>query len=105
MILPLILHPEVHQEINTACLWYERASRGLAGEFARCLVVTLDQIHRNPDMYAVIEAGFRRANIRRFPYQVFYRIAAGKVFVLSLSHSHSDPKATLSRLITRDPQH
>jgi hypothetical protein len=104
MILPLILHPEVFQEIETARKWYDQIAFGLADEFTRCLVATLDRIHRNPSMYAVVESTFRRAGLRRFPYQLFYRIGREQVFVLGLYHSHADPQTAISRVAGRDPR-
>lgn len=105
MSLPVILHPEIHQELESARKWYDQMSYSLADEFLRCFVVTLDQIYRNPEMYAVVEAGLRKANLRRFPYQVFYGIGVDQVFILGLIHSHAEPKATISRLTSRNPQH
>ena len=102
MILPLVVHPDVFQEIEAACEWYDQTAFGLAHEFARCLVATLDHIHRNPFIYAVVEADFRKANLHRFPYQVFYRIGREQVLVLGQYHSHADPKAAIARVTGRD---
>ncbi len=104
MILPLIVHPDVFQEINAAREWYDQIAFGLADEFARCLVATLDHIHSNPSMYAAVEATFRKASLRRFPSQVFYWIGTEYVFVLGLYHSHADPKTAMSRVAGRDPR-
>ena len=93
MILPLILHPEIHVDIATARRWYEQVSPGLADEFGRCLAATIDEIYRHPSIYAVIEAQLRRANLHRFPYLVYYRITSRQVVVLGVYHSHTDPEA------------
>jgi toxin ParE1/3/4 len=102
MILPLIVHPDVLVDIATARRWYEQVSLSLADEFSRCLAATLDGIHRNPRIYAVIEGSLRRANLHRFPYQVYYRITSRHVCVLGVYHSHTDPETALLRVSSRD---
>jgi hypothetical protein len=102
MTLPLIVHPDVLVDIATARRWYEHVSLGLADEFSRCLAATLGGIHRNPGIYAVIDGPLRRANLHRFPYQVYYRITSRQVYVLGVYHNHTDPEATLRRVSSRD---
>jgi plasmid stabilization system protein ParE len=49
-------------------------------------------IRMNPLLYPRVEQEIHRANLRRFPYSLFYVVDGGTVFVLSCFHQHRDPK-------------
>ena len=54
---------------------------------------TLERITAHPEAHAVIEAGIRRALLRRFPYGVFYVVDEREIVVIAVMHSARDPKA------------
>jgi|GEM_PF-1244279 len=55
-------------------------------------------IRRNPEMYQVAHATYRRAVVRRFPYVVFYELSDITVTVYAVFHCSQDPKKWRGRL-------
>jgi hypothetical protein len=52
--------------------WYEKREPGLGEEFLRCLEARIPTIQRQPEICRVAVDEFRRAFMRRFPYEIFY---------------------------------
>jgi ParE toxin of type II toxin-antitoxin system, parDE len=98
----LILHPEVWEDIGNIRQWYGDISPRLADDFGNQVVRLLDRIAEHPAMYARVEADYRRANLSRFPYQVFYLIATKCVWVLGIFPDRADPRTSLRRLVGRE---
>lgn len=101
MTCRLSLHPEVWTDVGQIREWYGEISPGLFNDFGRRLADLLDRIGEHPEMYAPAEAAYRRANLSRFPYHVFYVVRADHVWLLGIFHDHAEPEATMRRLVTR----
>jgi plasmid stabilization system protein ParE len=101
MTVPLIVHPEAGREIEQARSWYDGISPALGNDFAQAAAEAIDLIRRHPRLYADIGDGLHRALLRRFPYQVYYRIGSGGINVLSVHHSHADPETVRDRASRR----
>jgi plasmid stabilization system protein ParE len=97
----LVVHPRVASDTNKVREWYGEISPRLFNEFSGQLESLLDRIIAFPASYAEVRAGFRRASLVRFPFQVFYQITGDRVWVLGVTHSHADPAATLRRVMGR----
>jgi plasmid stabilization system protein ParE len=104
MTAPLFVHPAARQAAEVARLWYDDISTALGNDFAQAVAEAIDLIHDNPRLFADIGDGIHRELVRRFPYQVFYRIGTVQVSVLAVYHGHADRQAVLERVSTRDAQ-
>ena len=102
-LLPVVFHPEVDADIKTCRRWYRDIAPELALAFDVSLAATVNHIGRFPKMYAEVEAGIRRVNLSRFPYQLFYHPGRSSVQVVGFYHSHSDPQWTTAKIATRRP--
>ncbi len=100
MTAPLILHPEAGQEIERIRSRYDEISPALGNDFALAVTEAIDLVCQHPRLYADIGDGFRRALIRRFPYQVLYWSGSTGIAVLAVYHSHANPE-TVRRLAAR----
>lgn len=78
-------------EIAEAFAWYDQS--GI--DQGRAFLVELERVERfvrlNPLLYPKVEGDIRRANLRRFPYSLFYVVDGDTVAVLSCFHQHRDP--------------
>jgi len=78
-------------EIAEVFAWYDQ--NGL--DQGRAFLVELERVERfvrlNPLLYPKVEGDIRRANLRRFPYSLFYVVDDETVTVLSCFHQHRDP--------------
>jgi len=102
MTTALFVHPAANQEADAARSWYDDISSELGNDFAQAVAETIDLILRNPRLFADIGDGIYRAFVKRFPYQVFYRIGTSQIRVLAVHHSHANRQAVLEQARRRD---
>ena len=89
----LVISTKAKQELQIAAAWYEDQTKGLANEFLRAVDLSFGYIQRSPDMFAEVLPGIRRIGLRRFPYNLFYRVHDPKITVLACLHQHRDPQS------------
>lgn len=92
MSLPVIFKPAALAEIETAHAWYELQAAGLGAEFLRRVKLMERNISREPLLYPVVRAPLRRANLRQFPYALFYVAEPDRAVVLGCLHHRRDPE-------------
>ncbi len=91
------LRPAAAADIEDAYRWYEARRMGLGEEFLDAVKATLVAIAEDPELYAVVHRGTRRAFLRRFPYGVYYRIVEGSPVVVACFHAKRNPFVWRSR--------
>lgn len=101
MSISLLVHPALWADVTRVRDWYGEISPRLVDEFSAELVGVIDRIQEYPRLYAEVEGGYRRANLPRFPYQVFYHLTPSLVWILAVFPDRADPQATLARLAGR----
>jgi plasmid stabilization system protein ParE len=104
MTTALFVHPAANREADAARSWYDDISTDLGNDFAQAVAEAVELILRNPRLFADIGDGIHRAFVRRFPNQVFYRIATRQIRVLAVHHSHADRQTVLEQARHRDKQ-
>jgi plasmid stabilization system protein ParE len=88
----LVYRPEAVADIEEACTWYERQRAGLGLEFMRALQAAEDAMRTTPLASAVHRRGTRRCLLRRFPYQLFYRVLGETIVVVACFHVRRSPR-------------
>lgn len=83
--------PLAQLEVIEAKDWYTRRSADLGEAFLNEVDRIVRLIGDNPLGYPLIHADIRRARLRRFPYSLFFRVAATECFVLACFHAKRDP--------------
>lgn len=96
-MLPISFRPEAFDEYLDACQWYEEKSAGLGAEFEACIEEKLVSLRERPELYSVVDRDIREANVRRFPYTIYFRVDERGVRVLSVFHNSRDPAIWLAR--------
>jgi len=97
MSLPVVLSHEAEADFDEAADWYEQQAR-LGAEFVARVREVLDRIGQMPDLHAVVYRNVRRAIVRRFRYNIYYRVQPDRVEVIAVIHSHRDPSVWKSRV-------
>lgn len=95
--MKLVFRPEAAADLERGYIWYEDQRAGLGEELAAAVWQTIESVLANPRQYPIHRRQTRRAQVRRFPYTVLYRIAEGAVVVLGIFHARSNPKEWDSR--------
>jgi toxin ParE1/3/4 len=88
----LVLHPKVYSDIDEIMGYYERvATPRLAEEFYNELRYFMSKAADKPESFSLRERDIRRANLRRFPYHVLFRVVGHEVRILVVRHHHRHP--------------
>lgn len=98
MIKCVVYTPEAEQDVAGAYSWYEAREPGLGEDFLRCVEACVLTIQRHPKLYPVAVDEFRRALVRRFPFEVFYEPTSDCITVYSVFHCSQDPAKWRARL-------
>jgi plasmid stabilization system protein ParE len=98
MIDQVIFTPEAEDDVAKSFNWYESREPGLGEEFLRSTEACIRGIQRHPEMYPFAIDEFRRAPIRRFPFEIFYEPAAKTITIYSVFHCSQDPQKWHERL-------
>jgi plasmid stabilization system protein ParE len=85
-------HPSVQRDVNGILKHYDSISENLANEFWEELLVHIEAAAKNPEHFHFADFGFRRANLKRFPYHFLFRVLPGKIRVLVVRHNRRDPE-------------
>jgi plasmid stabilization system protein ParE len=88
----LFVRPDAAADIEEAHSWYESQRPGLGDEFLDAILVVFELLLERPRRYRVVHRDTRRANLRRFPFGVFYRIVDADVVVIACFHASRDPR-------------
>ncbi len=92
MIERVIYTEEADGDVAQSYDWYESREMGLGEDFLRCVEACVLTIQRHPLLYPVAVDEFRRALVRRFPYEIFYEPTAGAIVVYAVFHCSQDPQ-------------
>ena len=90
-------HPSVRTDVLEAARKYHDISPRLAEDFDQELKVTIAQAAANPLRFHLADRGFRRANLKRFPYHFLYDIQADAIRVMIVRHHKRHPQFGLDR--------
>ena len=85
-------------DIAEAQVWYETQQTGRGAAFHSEISQVIDRLAASPLIYQVVHRDIRRAIVRRFPYLVWYRVAAETVVVLACTYAGRDPVQVKDRL-------
>lgn len=98
MSAKLIFAPEVEVDLSEAYSWYDQQRSGLGEEFLECVDLCVKSIVDSPDSYEIVQEGYHRALVKRFPYAVFYENNEHIVTVYCVFHTSRDPEKWKQRL-------
>lgn len=89
----VVFHPRVFSEIDAIMKYYEEvADAQLAGDFYHEFRSRVLEAAEHPEHFSERVGGFRRVNLKRFPYNFLFRERAEHIRVLVVRHHarHSD---------------
>ena len=94
---PPIFRPAAAADVEDAYRWYEDQRAGLGEEFLAAVSNVIESLVAYPERFPTIYRQTHRANLRRFPYSVFYRIIDDQVIVVACMHGRRDPRRWQTR--------
>ena len=96
MIEHVIFLPEADDDVAGSYDWYESREPGLGEDFLRLVEACVRGIQRHPEIYPAAIDEFRRAPIRRFPFEIFYELKASLSTLYFTTHKIHKSGASVS---------
>ncbi len=93
----LILLDEAEAEFREAVLYYETIEEGLGVRFRDELSAGLAWLSENPEVLRLRAGGYRRINLRVFPYYIAYVIRGGTLWIVAVGHGRRKPLYWIER--------
>ena len=90
-------HPAVEQDVAEALRRYDAVSQKLGDEFKAELRHVAALAATRPGRFHFIKPGFRRANLKRFPYHFIYRELPDGIRITLVRHHRRDPSLGMER--------
>ena len=78
--LPVVFRSVARTEFDDAGNWYEARRSGLGNAFTSAVRTVLERIARQPEAFAVAWKDIREALVSGFPYCVYFRKEAIKLW-------------------------
>src|SRR3989442_9679175 len=88
-------HPLVKSDIEQAARYYEGKKPGLGTDFTEEVQRIIGVIASQPLRYSAGFGNWRRANLRRFPYAIFYQVFEDAPVIFAVLYGRSDFKPVL----------
>ncbi len=79
-------------DLDATAMWYQEQAEDLGEEFLREFANRIDKITEFPKMFPTKIGNMRQANLKRFPYGVFYVNETDKIVVIRVVGLRRDPK-------------
>ena len=96
----LTLHSEAKFEVAEAVAYYESQSKGLGIRFLSEAERAMRLIQANPNLgQRYKNTDFRRYNLRKFPFSIFYSEMEEVTWIISVAHNRRKPDYWVSRRI------
>lgn len=92
MTLPVLFSRRAESALAEIHASYSIASPLLGDAFLAETDRVVARVSRAPLMFPGLYRDVRRARLRRFPYEMFYRVLDDHVRVLALVHARRDPR-------------
>lgn len=88
---------QAYDELNDAVEYYEGEQTGLGLRMLDEIDEHIRWIMRNPTFPRVRKGGYRRVNLKTFPYYIAYIVREDTLWILAIAHSHRKPEYWIVR--------
>ena len=94
----IVLTSVAQVQFRAARDWYEAIRPGLGGQFTNTLDQALSIVRRHPAQFKIAMNQYRRALVKRFPYELFFEFNDEQIIVYSVFHTSQNPTRWVSLL-------
>jgi hypothetical protein len=95
--MKVVFLAEAQQELLEVVDYYESARRGLGARFNEELSRSVSVVLSNPAFGQIRVGGYRRINLKVFPYYLPYIGRGDILWVLAVAHGHRLPNYWIDR--------
>lgn len=87
----LEFNPSVAKDISAAAAWYREVGEQLERDYLLDLKAAFSMIAETPTRFHFDPTGWRRFNLKRFPYHVLFKEKGELVRVMAVRHDRQSP--------------
>ncbi len=100
MSFEIVLRREANVELDEIFIWYEEQKVGLGLDFINEFESTINRIIRNPYYASYIEIDARSASLKKFPYEIIFRVdeVNRQARIIAVIHQRRNPNWFRQRL-------
>ncbi len=91
MAYKILLLPEARIEIADTAIFYKQFSDELSSVLLTKLYQSLSLAAEDPQLFQADRNGFRKINLKRFPYKIVFKISGDSIVVMALAHHKQRP--------------
>lgn len=88
---------DAEDELNEAVAYYEEIEPGLGSALKEEAREAFQWIRNNPELPRLRSKGYRRVNLKIFPYYVAYFVWSDTIWILCVAHARRRPGYWLTR--------
>ena len=92
-----IFHPLAAKEAREIELGYSKISAKLADRFWSELNQEIDEVFANPEQQHFDPSGYRRRNLKKFPYHILFEIRMNCIRIMVIRHHNRNPSFGMRR--------
>lgn len=89
--------PEARAELLDAVAYYEGELSGLGLRLWEEVDQHISWIERNCEVPRLRPGGYRRVNLKLFPYYISYIVRQPVIWILAVAHGHTRPEYWIDR--------
>ena len=89
--------PEARDELLEAVAYYEGEASRLGWRLWEEIERHIAWIERNYEVPRMRPGGYRRVNLKLFPYYISYIVRESVIWILALAHGHRRPEYWIDR--------
>jgi len=93
----IVVLPEAADEFDDATDYYEQQETGLGQRFRDEVDRHIRWIATHTELARIRPGGYRRVNLKVFPYYVAYLLGENAIWVLAIAHGHRKPEYWIHR--------
>lgn len=93
----IIILQQAFEELNDAIAYYEEQQTGLGLKLKEELDQHINWILRNSTVPQIRKGGYRRVNLKIFPYYIAYIIRGETLWILAIAHGYRKPEYWIKR--------
>ena len=92
----VLLH-QACEELNDAITYYEEEQSGLGLKLKEEVDQHVSWIVDNANVPRIRKGGYRRVNLKAFPYYIAYIVREDILWILAVAHGHRKPEYWITR--------
>jgi plasmid stabilization system protein ParE len=82
---------DAENDLRESVIWYNTQQKGLGQKLVEEVENVMNRMLENPLQFPKVLKYIYKANIKRFPFTLFYVISDNEIFVLAVFHQSRNP--------------